>query len=298
MLIEDWRPQLYCKGLAVDNISPDGNAFFIDEPGHTYYTKEDIEEGSLPILEDTKYRFRSPTGLLKNFYEEFDTVPQAKKYTKKNKLPITYKQLIYAWDQLGDIASEEGTLLHAYGESLWNKWDMPRPSVKKTPLLEAVYKKLSGRYRLAKTELLVYSNHLRIAGQVDLLLSSHDKSEYYILDYKFIKEPLSKKSFYNRFTRKYKMMYPPFNRLMDTAFYHYSIQMELYRYLMGRLGTKVKKKQLIVVTPEKAELVNGYPIRIWVDAEGYLQARYRDYRGTVYDSSVDYEYLNDPFIII
>jgi ATP-dependent exoDNAse (exonuclease V) beta subunit len=73
---------------------------------------------------------------------------------------------------------------------------------------------------LAKTELLVYSLELRMAGQVDLLMRNEDSTEYHILDYKFIKEPLERKSYYNRF-RKYKMMSGPFSRLMDT---NYSLQ--------------------------------------------------------------------------
>jgi hypothetical protein len=104
---------------------------------------------------------------------------------------------------------------------------------------------------LAKTELLVYSLELRMAGQVDLM-RNEDSTEYHILDYKFIKEPLERKSYYNRFTRKYKMMSGPFSRLMDTNYSHYSIQLEIYRYLMG-VGRKVKTKRLMVVT-QKASL--------------------------------------------
>jgi ATP-dependent exoDNAse (exonuclease V) beta subunit len=87
-----------------------------------------------------------------------------------------------------------------------------------------------------------------MAGQVDLLMRNEDSTEYHILDYKFIKEPLERKSYYNRFTRKYKMMSGPFSRLMDTNYSHYSIQLEIYRYLMGAVGRKVKTKRLMVVT--------------------------------------------------
>jgi hypothetical protein len=45
------------------------------------------------------------------------------------------------------------------------------------------------------------------------------------------------------------MMSGPFSRLMDTNS-HYSIQLEIYRYLMGAVGRKVKTKRLMVVTPE------------------------------------------------
>jgi ATP-dependent exoDNAse (exonuclease V) beta subunit len=52
-------------------------------------------------------------------------------------------------------------------------------------------KELTSKYVLAKTELL-YSLELRMAGQVDLLMRNEDSTEYHILDYKFIKEPLEK----------------------------------------------------------------------------------------------------------
>jgi hypothetical protein len=120
----------------------------------------------------------------------------------------------FAWDMLGDMASLRATL-HGYGESLFNKWGMQAPDLAKTRFVEDLHKELTSKYVLAKTELLV-SLELRMAGQVDLLMRNEDSTEYHILDYKFIKEPLERKSYYNRFTRKYKMM-SGFSRLMDTT---------------------------------------------------------------------------------
>jgi hypothetical protein len=93
---------------------------------------------------------------------------------------------------------------------------MQAPDLAKTRFVEDLHKELTSKYVL-KTELLVYSLELRMAGQVDLLMRNEDSTEYHILDYKFIKEPLERKSYYNRFTRKYKMMSGPFSRLMDTT---------------------------------------------------------------------------------
>jgi hypothetical protein len=109
------------------------------------------------------------------------------------------------------ISSLRGQPLHGYGESLFNKWGMQAPDLPRHAW--RIYTKTV----LAKTELLVYSLELRMAGQVDLLMRNEDSTEYHILDYKFIKEPLERKSYYNRFTRKYKMMSGPFSRLMDTT---------------------------------------------------------------------------------
>lgn len=299
MLIEDWRPKLYCKGIACDNISPNEKVFFLEE-GHKYMNAEDIVDGKLKSFNESKFKYRSPTGIIKDLHEEFDTIPQAQKYVKKHKLPITWQQLVYAWESLADFATNEGTILHAYGESLWNGWEMPRPDLHKTPLLENMTKYLQNHYKLAKTEILVYSNTLRLAGQADLLLKNHDGSEYYIMDYKFLKDPIEYKSFYSRYgaNKGYKFMKGPFHKLMDCNHNHYSIQMEIYRYLMGPLGKKVKKKTLLVVTKEGYELVEGKPMKIWVDKNGILQARYRHYKNKLYDSSCDPEYLANGYKII
>jgi hypothetical protein len=58
-----------------------------------------------------------------------------------------------------------------------------------------------------------------MAGQVDLLMRE-DSTEYHILDYKFIKEPLERRVATTDLLR-YKMMSGPFSRLMDT---NYSLQ--------------------------------------------------------------------------
>jgi hypothetical protein len=48
---------------------------------------------------------------------------------------------------------------------------------------------------------------------------------------------------------------------------HYSIQLEIYRYLMGAVGRKTKR--LMVVTPGY-ELVHTIPMKIWA-TDGVLQ---------------------------
>jgi hypothetical protein len=70
-------------------------------------------------------------------------------------------------------------------------------------------------------------------------MRNEDSTEYHILDYKFIKEPLERKS-YNRFTRKYKMMRWPFS-VTDTQTTSHSLEIRQV-FLMGAVGRKVKKQ--------------------------------------------------------
>lgn len=297
MLIMDSRPQLKVKNINVDNVSIDNKVFFLED-GHRYYHVDDIKNNKLKQFEDSKYMFRSPTGILAGFKEKFETERIAKNYVIKHKLDITWGELAEEWAEKARVASEEGTLLHGYAESLFNDWGMDTPEVIKASFVDELYKELSNKHILAKTELLVYSTIIKLSGQVDLLMRNEDKSEYYLYDYKFLKESLEKKSFFNWKTKRYKMMSGPFNKLYDCNFSHYSIQMEIYRYLMGAVGKKVKKKALIVVTPEKYEIVDGMPMKIWVDKQGILQAIYANTGGKLYDSSKDKKYLNKPYKLI
>ena len=298
MLLNDLKPDIFCNGIEVQNISTKkGPKVVFLEEDHVYLHEDDIIEGVSKELEDSKYMFRSPTGILKKFKEEFDSIPIAKKFVVKHKLDITFQELLDQWAKKADAASYDGTLLHGFAESIWNDWGMEAPELSKSAYVIDFIEKLKEDYTFVKTELLVFSLVLRLAGQVDLLLK--DSSGYHIMDYKFIKAPLEKKSYYNFKIKKYKMMYGPFRFLYDTAFYHYSIQMELYRYLMGAAGKKVKSKTLIVVTPEKYEFVAGYPVKIWVNKEGVIQAKYKNpHTKKLYDSSKCRVYRNNEIKII
>jgi len=297
MLIMDARPQLKVKNINVDNLSPNEEVFFLEE-GHKYYHEDDIVKGKLLPFEESKYQFRSPTGILADFKEKFETERIARTYVIKHELDITWEELVAEWDEKARVASEEGTLLHGYAESMFNEWGMEQPTAPKALYVNDLYKDLMDRHILAKTELLVYSKILRLSGQVDLLMRNEDRSEYYLYDYKFIKKPLERKSFYNPRTRKYKMMSGPFRHLYDCNYSHYSIQMEIYRYLMGSVGKKTVKKALIVVTPDKYEIVDGMPMKIWVDNGGILHAAYKNRWGKMYNSSNDKKYLSKPYKLI
>lgn len=298
MLVEEWRPKLSCKGAECQNLSPNGKVLFIED-SHKYFYEDDVRpSGVIGPFETSKFRFRSPTGILTSFKEHFDTELQAKRYVKKHNLDLTWEEQAFEWSEKGRIASEEGTILHAYAESLWNDWGMPRPDKPKTPFVEEMHRDLSTKFILAKTELLVYSTKLRLAGQVDLLLRNEDRSAYAIMDYKFTKKPLEHKSFYNPRTKKYKFMSGPFRMLHDCNYNHYSIQMEIYRYLMGKTGDKVVSKTLIVVTPDELIYEEGLDIKIWVDSRGILQAKYKDWRGKIFDSSKDKKYRMKQFKLV
>ena len=301
MFVPEFKPKIYLHGMEIDNISVDKKIFFLED-GHHYYHEDDIKDNKLVEFKKSKYVFRSPTGILVNFKEHFDSHGISERYVIKHGLNISAAELREQWAEKARVASERGSKLHAYCESIYDGWDFgsipdepqARHAEDALRLLDTV------GWKLVKTELLVYNKKLRLAGQVDLLLKIQQKNNTFlgIFDYKFLKEPIHRKSFYNPMKGGYKMMTGPFKHMMDCNYYHYSIQMELYRMLMGDLGKQVRKKTLVVMTVEGYDFVDGHPLKIWVDALGILQARYKKYNGEIYDSSKDEEYSNFPHQII
>jgi hypothetical protein len=139
-------------------------------------------------------------------------------------------------------------------------------------------------------------SELRMAGQVDLLMRNEDSTEYHILDYKFIKEPLERKSYYNRFTRKYKMMSGPFSRLMDTTTLITAYSLRYTGTWWAPLAGRWKQNDLWLLLKATSLFTRSR----WrsVTTDGVLHAKYKHYKDKIYDSSKDPVYLENPYRLI
>lgn len=277
------RDTTIVDGIEYDNFSVDNEVGFIEE-GHIY-----------TMLKKPDFKFTSVTTVIDPYEDGFDAPVMAVKCSKNKQKPEYYgrdpKDIEFEWSEKGRIASEMGTRLHNLGEDYLNGVDNPEdiPDSPKTKFIKpAVDTMLSNGYELALTELLVYDEGLAICGQSDILLKKKYDGEYLyqIYDWKFLSEPIKKKSFYNRFTRKFSMLKGPFKHLMHCNWIHYSIQLSIYQTLCGDPGM-VTEKVLVVITDDGTEFVPCYPMRVYWDTDGNLQAVYQNYKGLWYISETD-----------
>ncbi len=275
--------------MKYDNESVDGKVAF-KEKGHKYFFKDNKD-----------FKFNSVTTVIKDFHEKFDGKHHAERLSKKP-TSVYYEMetsdILDMWRRKAEKASAEGTLLHAYGEDLLNKKEdivVPNHLQKSSWVPGIVTKLYNDGYELAKTELLVYSEILGLAGQSDIifkkLVGHTDIDEkpiydYFIFDWKFLGKRIAMKSYYNPYTRKYKKMMKPFHHLMDCNWIHYSIQLAIYQTLSGD-AQRIKEKVLIIVNDDEYNLVPCYPMRVFWDENSELQAVYEIYNGKVYDSRID-----------
>lgn len=280
--------------LEYSNYSIDKKVAFI-EKGHKYIN-----------LTKPELTFTSVTTLIASYKEKFDSAevamkccldPESKYYGRN------WKEVALEWETYGRECAEAGTELHSYGEALFNKRDdVPAPSsIKALHAKQAVTDLFAKGYKLATTELLVYSDELEIAGQSDILLKKRvpgtkDEWEYMIYDWKFLSKPLAQKSFYTR-RGGYKMMSGPFQKLMDCNWIHYSIQLSLYQTLTGD-PAKVTEKVMIVVEDNGYKLVPAYPMRVFWDQYNQLQCVHEVWNGRWWDSRMGQLYRNKPKDIV
>jgi ATP-dependent exoDNAse (exonuclease V) beta subunit len=87
-------------------------------------------------------------------------------------------------------------------------------------------------------------NKLKIAGQADLIIV--DGKDVYVCDYKTNKS-IDKNAFFDRRTKKKSMMKYPLNNIQDTNFWHYSLQLSTYAWMIQKINPEFNIKMLLLI---------------------------------------------------
>lgn len=218
---------------------------FYPEP-HVYtYIDEDGKEIEIST---------SVTSLIEEYTQEFNKESIAEIKAKKE--GITKEEILDKWKLDNDFACIKGTVTHAYNEYLWQnkKYEYDKQEIisvfgkdviepiwdKLKKICDSFYDKFKDNLIPIGLEQVIGSSYYDIAGTIDFLAYSKKLDSLIIIDYKTNKE-IKKKSFNNE-----RMLFP-LNDLMDCNFYHYSLQLSIYKYILEH-ETKLKiypKKWLI-----------------------------------------------------
>ena len=85
---------------------------------------------------------------------------------------------------------------------------------------------------------------LRIAGQADLIIV--DGWDVYCLDFK-TNESIDKDSFYDSKKKQKQMLKYPLNNIIDSNFWHYSLQLSTYCFMIEKLDPRFNIKGLMLI---------------------------------------------------
>ena len=220
------------------------NVKYYDEP-HKYY----IGEQSLT----------SGTAFVGEFKEKFDSAGQAIKSAGKK--GVSVEEMLAEWEFKGDFSRTKGTLLHNYAENHWQNKIFPLDytpydekfgeGLMKGRLEECIrmfhdfYNESNSALIPIAMELVVGDAELGIGGMVDALFWNDKHGELQIWDYKTNKEIAE-------YSKYRKRMQVPINFLQDCELEAYSIQLNLYKYIIQKnTNLRIGKCYLVHIHEEQ-----------------------------------------------
>jgi len=217
--------------------------------------KEIHFESSTHTYTHNQVVFKSVTTVVEEFFEPFD-----KDYWAAKKAPLlgkTPEELKMEWEKKGEIARTLGTQMHEKIErhylGLQNEDDETY----------ALFKWFTQYYHLEpyRTEWAIYDEESRVAGTLDFL--QYKDGVFTIYDWKrsnkiVVNGKVCDKSHFGKFALK------PISHLPDTTYWHYALQVSIYRYILEKnYGIQTQKGSLAIFHPENK--------RPWVVEVPYLR---------------------------
>ena len=148
----------------------------LEEESHTY------------SLLNSDLKFKSVTEFIHTFFKPFDEQKIAKKLTQTN---LKYKgmsveQLINSWNKRRD----RGTIVHKQIEDFVNSEckisdaEMNNLDLKTIQGINFINKKCLKKTNLLASEVIIYSEELKLAGTIDLIIFNKEKNHVSIIDWK------------------------------------------------------------------------------------------------------------------
>lgn len=247
-----------------------GNVAFSEET-HTYWNVDDnekyisvttlIHQFTQPFDKDFWSAYKTLEKLLpkESWAVEKKSLLTSKKFDpellevyniSKDEFNKAQQELLDLWDEENRKSCERGTKIHLDIEnSFYTK--AKDISLQKFGIggkfeCKKDYPELDLQYGAYPEYLIYYESDdkvIRLAGQIDLIVKSGN--EIYLVDHKTNKK-IEQKSGYNSSTRSSVKMKYPLNNLPDCNFYHYTMQLSTYAWMLQKINPNFIIKDLIL----------------------------------------------------
>lgn len=243
----------YCKMLCVKNKHERDDNIEFQENGHVYYVKK-------------KRGYKSITTVVHNAFEKFDSdatidrMMASKNWEKSKYFGMTKQEIKKQWKDNGAEAAQLGTTMHYLFEYHYN--DMYDSELSSHPkffqdfmnnndyedTVEYKYFKnfVDDHPELVpyRTEWSVYDESNKLAGSIDMTFINEDGT-LSIYDWKRCKAIER----FNNFNKS--CIVEGAGHIPDTNYWHYSLQLNLYKMVLEtKYGFTVKDLHLVVIHPD------------------------------------------------
>jgi ATP-dependent exoDNAse (exonuclease V) beta subunit len=207
------------------------------------------DENHVYTIDGKHTDYTSVTTLVHQQFEGFDAdkiitkMMNSKRWPKSNYFGQSREEIKALWERNREEAATSGTKLHYDIECYYNG----KPNENNTieyhyfkNFLEHIKDLEMEAYR---TEWFVFDEDLKLAGSIDMCFTKKDGT-IAIYDWKRSKE-IKKSSYFGKFSTN-----PAINHIPDLNFWHYSLQLNVYKYILERkYSVRVSEMKLVCLHP-------------------------------------------------
>lgn len=223
------------------------------------------ESHKYTILCDPNSKYTSVTTYVHEQFEKFDADMiigrmMSSPYWNNNKYfgktPFEIKKL---WEDNRDQAAEAGTKMHYDIECHYNDIVVQNDSIEYKYFNDFLEK--HKHFTAFRTEWVIFDTELKLAGSVDMVFYNEKDNSYYIYDWKRCRE-IKKSNGYNKYS-----INPILNELPDTNYWHYTLQLNIYKALLEKnYGITIAGCVLVCLHPDnKNKTFQTYKVPILND---------------------------------
>ena len=215
---------------SLQKVIKDSEKIQFDEKNHTY------------TFDNIKASY-SVTQFIKLFFFEFDAdsvidrMMRSKTWTESKYFGMTKKDIKEVWEEQREIEANLGTQMHENFEK-YLKGQKHEENKELYSLIYFLDKKENFEWQVS--ELRIFNKKYGIAGSIDAIFQNKSNGKYVIIDFKRSKE-IKYKSF--------DVGKPPITHIVDTNYWHYALQLNIYKYFLEERGITIGEIALLHIDP-------------------------------------------------
>lgn len=241
---------------------------------HTRDTLIAFDEGPHVYYVAGQTGYTSVTTVIHQFFEPFDgpliagyiskspNFPHAEKFKQYAHIQKNSETVIEDIQEVWRSQAALGTKLHAYIESYFNDFAKAKHGEEKFEVSLTSTEKEAAEYsyffRYAKcveiagwipfrTEWMIYDCDSKITGSIDMVFVDTATGKYHMRDWKRSKSIRTSSSTKGN---------GPCSALPDCNYYHYSLQLNLYKYILEKnYGIEIESMALVVFHPDNRDFL-------------------------------------------
>lgn len=235
--------------LAKQNAHPRDKRLRFDEEPHLYYI-----DGVNDNISVTTFIHK----IFPQFDEEkiINNMMKGRNWEKSQYYGMTKQEIKDAWEKNRVEASTAGTAMHKDIELFYNDIPIENDSTEFSYFLK-FNDEFKDKLKPYRTEWEVFCEELKFAGSIDMIYENDDGTKE-IYDWKRCKK-ITK-------TNAFEMGHHPVEHLPNSNYWHYSLQLNIYRRILQKeYGEEVTKLFLVCLHPNQTSYMR-IPVPI-MDAE-------------------------------